>query len=64
MSEVFRPRLVIDEPADVVVASRVGSFLRFLVFPFRIVHAMRPQRERQAAKIAEEFHCRRHSRPL
>ena len=64
MSEVFRPRLLIDEPADVVGASRVRSFLRFLVFPFRIVHAMRPQRECQAAKIAEEFHCRRHSRPF
>jgi hypothetical protein len=37
MSEVFRPGLLIDEPADVVYAPRLRSFLRFLVFPFRIV---------------------------
>lgn len=48
-----------DESADAVVAATARKFLAFLVSPFAIVLAMRPQRERDAARIAAEFHCDR-----
>lgn len=64
MSEVLRPQLLTDGFADAAVASLGRKFVQFLIFPFRLVHAMRPQREREAARIAEEFHCRRHGRPV
>jgi hypothetical protein len=35
--------------------SRSKGFLKFLGWPFSIVFAMRPQREREAAQIAEDF---------
>jgi hypothetical protein len=34
---------------------RSKGFLKFLAWPFSIVFAMRPQREREAARIAEDF---------
>ncbi len=46
-----------DESADAIVASLLRKFLVFLVWPFAIVLAMRPQREREAARIAAEFRC-------
>jgi hypothetical protein len=51
-----------DQSADAAVASLGLKIAKSLGYPFRIVLAMRPQREREAAKIAEEFHCRRHDR--
>jgi hypothetical protein len=48
-----------DESADAIVAAIGQKFLAFLVSPFAIVLAMRPQRERDAARIAAEFHCDR-----
>jgi hypothetical protein len=49
-----------DQSADAAVASSALKITKFFGYPFRIVLAMRPQRERQAAKIAEEFHSQRH----
>jgi hypothetical protein len=46
-----------DESADAIVASLLRKVLVFLVWPFAIVLAMRPQREREAARIAAEFRC-------
>lgn len=46
-----------DESADVIVASLLRRFVAFIVSPFAIVLAMRPQREREAARIAAEFRC-------
>jgi hypothetical protein len=48
-----------DESADAIVASLLQRFVAFLVSPFAIVLAMRPQREREAARIAAEFRCDR-----
>jgi hypothetical protein len=39
--------------------SRSNGFLKFLAWPFSILFVMRPQREREAARIAEEFGCDR-----
>ena len=57
MSRVFSSQLhdIKDDSADAVVAAlarRIGSFF---MFPIILVLAMRPQREREAAKIAQEF---------
>ena len=57
-SRLFHPA---DESADAVVAAMGRKFLGFLVAPFAIVLAMRPQREREAARIAAEFGCDRGS---
>jgi hypothetical protein len=51
-----------DQSADATVAWHGLKIAKFFRYLFRIVLAMRPQREREAAKIAEEFHCRRHDR--
>jgi hypothetical protein len=59
---VIHSRTVMEQSADAAVASIGLRVAKFLGGPFRIVLAMRPQRERQAAKIAEEFHCRAHHR--
>jgi hypothetical protein len=59
MLEAVRPDSLADESADAVVASAGKKLLGFLSSPFSIVLAMRPQREREAARIAREFHCRR-----
>jgi hypothetical protein len=48
-----------DQSVDATVASLGLKIANFFGYLFRIVLAMRPQREREAAKIAEEFHCRR-----
>ena len=48
-----------DESADAIVASLLRRFVGFLVSPFAIVLAMRPQREREAARFAAEFRCDR-----
>jgi len=45
-----------DHSADAVVAATGRKLLAFLAWPFSIVMAMRPQREREAARIATEFH--------
>jgi hypothetical protein len=45
-------------------AQHAKSFTRFLVWPFRLVLAMQPQRERQAARIVEQFGCERWSDAL
>jgi hypothetical protein len=44
-----------DQSADAIVASTGKKILGFLVWPFSIILAMRPQREREAARIAREF---------
>jgi hypothetical protein len=62
MTEVMRSPLLTDECEDKVVVSLVRTILALLSSPFAIVLAMRPQREREAAKIAEEFHCLRFAR--
>jgi hypothetical protein len=59
MLEAVRPDSFADESADAVVASAGKKLLQFLSSPFSIALAMRPQREREAARIAREFHCRR-----
>jgi hypothetical protein len=50
------------QSADAAVASSALKIAKSFGCPFRIVLAMRPQRERQAAKIAKEFHSQRHRR--
>jgi hypothetical protein len=45
-------------------AQYAKSFARFLVGPFRLVLAMQPQREREAARIVEQFGCDRWSDAL
>ena len=62
MPHVIHSRTIMDQSADAAVASLGLKIAKSLGNPFRIVLAMRPQREREAAKIAEEFHCRRHDR--
>ena len=62
MLHVIHSRNIMDQSADATVASLGVRISKFFGYPFRIVLAMRPQREREAAKIAEEFHCRRHYR--
>jgi hypothetical protein len=59
MLEAVRPDSLADESADAVVASAGKKLLGFLSSPVSIVLTMRPQREREAARIAREFHCRR-----
>jgi hypothetical protein len=59
MLEAVRPDSLADGSADAVVASAGKKLLLFLSLPFSIVLAMRPQREREAARIARDFHCRR-----
>jgi hypothetical protein len=59
MLEAVRPGSVADESADAVVASAGKRLFAFLLCPSGIVLAMRPQREREATRIAREFHCRR-----
>jgi hypothetical protein len=44
-----------DQPAHVVIASRGTKIRAFLLWPFSIIIAMRPQREREAARIAAYF---------
>lgn len=44
-----------SEPADAIAPSTGRNFLAFLAWPFSIVMAMRPQREREAARIAHAF---------
>ena len=61
MSHALRSRAPTREHADEVVASLGRKALKFLAWPFGIVLAMRPQREREAAKIAAEFHCDRYA---
>jgi hypothetical protein len=46
-----------DDSADAVVAAFARRMGSFFMFPFTLVLAMRPQREREAAKIAKEFDC-------
>lgn len=46
-----------EQSADAVVAATGGKLLAFIAWPFSIVIAMRPQREREAARIAREFRC-------
>jgi hypothetical protein len=53
----------VNEAADEAVASLGLRLAKFLSCPFQIVLAMRSQREREAAQIAEEFHCGRHIEP-
>jgi hypothetical protein len=48
-------RTIMDRSADAAVASSALKIAKFFGYPFRIVLAMRPQRERQAAWIAEEL---------
>jgi hypothetical protein len=55
MSHAFRSRISTDQDADEVVASLAKRVLKFLIWPFGIVLAMRSQRERDAARIAAEF---------
>jgi hypothetical protein len=45
-----------DDSAGVVVRPIRDRLLTFITWPLGIVLAMRPQRERQAARIAAEFH--------
>jgi hypothetical protein len=44
-----------EQSADAIVASLGRKLLAFIVWPFSIALAMRPQREREAARIAHEF---------
>lgn len=46
-----------EQSADAAVAATGRKLLAFIAWPFSIVMAMRPQREREAAKIAREFRC-------
>ena len=48
-----------NESADAIVAALGRKFMGFLVSPFAIVLAMRPQRGREAAQIAADFRCDR-----
>jgi hypothetical protein len=61
MPRVVSSRLLhpADESADAIVAATGRKFLAFLVSPFALVLAMRPQREGDAARIAAESHCDR-----
>jgi hypothetical protein len=61
MSHVLRSRAPTGEDANEVVASLGRKALKFVAWPFGIVLAMRPQREREAAKIAAEFHRDRYA---
>ena len=58
MSRVFHSHghEFIDAPVDALVAALARRARAFFIFPFNLVLAMRPQREREAAKIAKEFH--------
>jgi hypothetical protein len=51
-----RVHALTDWAADSSDASAGRKLLAFVVWPFSIVMAMRPQREREAARIASEFH--------
>jgi hypothetical protein len=55
MPHALRSRLSTGQDADEVVASLGKRVLKFLAWPFGIVLAMTPQREREAARIAAEF---------
>lgn len=55
MAIPFRSQCMIDDSGDAVVASVGSKLLETIVSPFRIVLAMRPQREREAAQIVREF---------
>ena len=48
MSHALRSRASADQDADEVVASIGRKALKFVVWPFGIVLAMRSQREREA----------------
>jgi hypothetical protein len=50
-----------DRSADAIVASLGRKLLAFIVWPFSIALAMRPQREREAARIAHDFRTDLHS---
>lgn len=50
-----RTHALTDQSADAVVAAIGRKLLAFIAWPFSIVKAMRPQREREAARIAAEF---------
>jgi hypothetical protein len=55
MSEALPSTLLIEEGAEEVGASMRRRAIAFLISPFGLVLAMRPQREREAARIAGEF---------
>jgi hypothetical protein len=55
MSHVLRSRTSADQDA---VASLARKVLAFFAWPFGLVLGMRPQREREAARIAAEFDTR------
>lgn len=56
MANVVELSSVGGDPHDASHAtSRIGAVLSFLVWPFRIVLAMKPQREREAERIVAEF---------
>jgi hypothetical protein len=59
MSHALRSRASADQDADEVVASLGRKALKFVVWPFGIVLAMRSQREREAARIAAAHHVDR-----
>lgn len=52
------------DPTAAFGAQQARSVGRFLVQPFRLVLAMQPQRERQAARIVEQFGGERFSDAL
>jgi hypothetical protein len=58
MSHALRSRTPADQEADEVVASFAQRVLAFFAWPFGLVLALRPQREREAARIAAEFDTR------
>jgi hypothetical protein len=52
---LWRTDTASEKSADRVVAATGRTLLAFVAWPFSIVMAMRPQREREAARIAREF---------
>jgi hypothetical protein len=58
MSHVLRSRTSADQDAD-RVAALARKVLAFFAWPFGLVLAMRPQRERDAARIAADFDTRK-----
>jgi hypothetical protein len=55
MSHAIRSRISTDQDGHEVVASLSKTALKFVAWPFGIILAMRPQREREASRIAAEF---------
>jgi hypothetical protein len=50
-----RSHALSEQSADAIVVAAGRKLLAFIVWPFSIVTAMRPQRELEAARIARDF---------